>query len=108
MSRAAKAIWPHAPLRVEEILDLYALQWRAEAACRGTDPELWFSAESTTQRAVLEQICSTCPVFTQCLDHAIAYDEKGFWAGTTRIDRHEIVAEETGQQAKYHRYEPKH
>jgi hypothetical protein len=101
-------VWPAESLRVEDIVDLRELQWRRRAACQGTDPDMWFAAESTTERAVLERICSTCPVFTECLDHAIAYDEKGFWAGTTRIDRHEIVAEETGQAPKYHRYEPKH
>lgn len=107
--REARRTWPTEVLRVESLgLDPHELAWRERAGCRGTDPELWFGAESGPEREYLERICSACPVFTECLDHAIAYDEKGFWAGTTRIDRHQILSAETGQPMKYHRYEPKH
>ena len=32
-------------------------------------------------------VCNECPVKTFCLNYALLYNEKGFWAGTTEKDR---------------------
>lgn len=54
-------------------------QWQARAACRGENPELFFpdpSDEHTRARA--QTICATCPVRSECSNHAQPF---GVWAG---------------------------
>lgn len=34
--------------------------------------------------------CKECPVKKQCLDHALKYEEYGYWAGTTANERKEM------------------
>jgi WhiB family redox-sensing transcriptional regulator len=60
--------------------------WRDEAACRsGVDPELFFPVfeaglKLTVRRA--KAICQACPVQSECLDEALAVDEKfGIFGG---------------------------
>ena len=68
------------------------LAWQDDAACRGTDPELWFPSrgDSTTQQ---KAICAGCPVRAQCLEHAIVNVESfGIWGGTSERERRRIRA----------------
>jgi WhiB family redox-sensing transcriptional regulator len=63
--------------------------WRAEAACRGHDPNLFFAQpgeQADTRRA--KAICAECPVVTACLQHAIDNNEVGVWGRTTTSERH--------------------
>lgn len=69
--------------------------WMAEAACRGTDPRLWFpsrdTSEATYERA--RAICDGCNVRDECLAAALANPPKGdvsIWAGTTPPERAEL------------------
>lgn len=64
--------------------------WREHAACQGHTPSLWFPEGGTpgpaTQRAL--QICQSCPVQLQCLEHALALPERhGIWGGMTETER---------------------
>ena len=69
--------------------------WRDHAACRDTDPELFFpdgTAEPALRRiGAAKRICGTCPAQTQCLawalDHGIT---NGVWGGTTEDERRAI------------------
>jgi WhiB family redox-sensing transcriptional regulator len=60
--------------------------WMTEAACKGCDPDLFFSEKAGAgQRfdgAAAEAVCHTCPVEARCLDYAIAnHEHTGVWGG---------------------------
>jgi WhiB family redox-sensing transcriptional regulator len=66
--------------------------WRAVAACRDADPDLFFpiGTGGPARREIDEakRICRTCPAQAQCLawalDHGVT---DGVWGGTTADDR---------------------
>lgn len=57
--------------------------WVKDAACTGTDPDLWFPEPSTDRPLVNPKtICRECPVREQCLDYAMRRKEQfGIWGG---------------------------
>jgi len=66
--------------------------WRADAACRDADPELFFpdgdirSARAQVKMAKL--ICRGCPVSATCLSWALASGQEfGIWGGLTEDER---------------------
>ena len=63
--------------------------WRLRAACRGTDPAVFFpagTAQLDEERA--KALCSSCPVRGRCLDYAIEHHETdGIWGGLNREER---------------------
>lgn len=62
--------------------------WRQEAACRDTDPKLFFpSNNATRQTNAAKAICRGCVCRVQCLEYAIATDSVGIWGGTTDDER---------------------
>jgi len=68
--------------------------WQDNAACRGEDLELFFGPDGERQpdREIRErkakQVCTYCPVRTDCLDYAIDRPEKyGTWAGLNEDER---------------------
>jgi len=69
--------------------------WRDSAACRDTDPNLFFPA-GTTGAAVEEietakALCRTCPVRELCLEFAFqANQEAGIWGGTSEDERRKM------------------
>jgi WhiB family transcriptional regulator, redox-sensing transcriptional regulator len=69
--------------------------WRAEAACRGEDPELFFPAGSTgpalLQIAEAKEVCARCPVRDACLDFALGSGQRfGIWGGLTEDERRSL------------------
>lgn len=73
------------------------LSWQDDAACRGTDPNL-FNPPPQDNRAAewaaaAKAVCARCPVRTACADHAITQREPaGIWGGLTARERKEIRA----------------
>ena len=64
--------------------------WRFRAACRTVDPGLFFPGSGCLSNQA-KQICSTCPVRDQCLNHALTAGEwYGIWGGTTAQERQRI------------------
>jgi WhiB family redox-sensing transcriptional regulator len=71
------------------------VNWRAGAACRDADPDLFFPVGTTglslREIIVAKRVCQACPVQTQCLawalDHGIT---DGVWGGTTEDERRAI------------------
>jgi WhiB family redox-sensing transcriptional regulator len=67
--------------------------WRADAACRDADPELFFPDQGQLpQTARAKEVCAGCVVRGPCLDTALhgplAHDDRhGIFAGTTARDR---------------------
>ena len=69
--------------------------WRAYAACRGADPELFFSdgdiGSSWAQVNRAKLICRGCPVRATCLSWALASgQEAGIWGGLTEDERRRL------------------
>ena len=66
--------------------------WRQSAACRDTDPELFFpvdASESSTGPA--RAVCVTCPVIRDCLTWALAHGvDDGIYGGLTPGERRTI------------------
>jgi len=61
--------------------------WTQQAACRGTETEIFFPANPAEEAEALS-ICASCPVRTQCLDYAIRNRETyGIWGGATPEQR---------------------
>lgn len=70
-------------------------RWRDDAACRGTDPALFFPEHGDTATvATAKSICRTCPAQAQCLEYALqltgAGRVGGVWGGKTARERGRI------------------
>ncbi|WP_420640337.1 WhiB family transcriptional regulator [Candidatus Poriferisocius sp.] len=75
--------------------DADAGDWRCQAACRDTDPDLFFPIGSTGM--ALEQIesakvvCRACAAQAACLEFALATNQdSGVWGGTSEEERRAI------------------
>lgn len=68
---------------------LTSAAWHGQAACRQTDPEMFFARPG--DRAAIEaakRVCSGCPVRDECLRYACDHDDlEGIWGGTTERER---------------------
>lgn len=65
--------------------------WMTDAACRGSDPSLFFLEKHHANLALpmARAICEGCPVVEQCRDYALHHEQHGTWAGITRRERQE-------------------
>ena len=65
--------------------------WRNQAACRDTDPELFFpvgtSGPALAQVTEAKRVCAGCPVLTQCREFALAHQAAGVAGGLTEQER---------------------
>jgi WhiB family transcriptional regulator, redox-sensing transcriptional regulator len=63
--------------------------WQFRGECGNHDPEIFFpfpGDREANNRAVA--ICFTCPVRSQCREHALAAPElSGVWGGMTELER---------------------
>ena len=67
--------------------------WTDQAACRGTDTEIFYPVTPDEEAEALS-ICATCPVRAQCLDYAIRNRENyGIWGGATPEQRRRMRRE---------------
>lgn len=74
-------------------------RWADQAACRDTDPELFFPAsEDVTRRAVARRVaaaktvCASCPVWADCLAWAVQNgQDHGIWGGLTTLERRRLA-----------------
>jgi WhiB family transcriptional regulator, redox-sensing transcriptional regulator len=65
--------------------------WRAAAACREVDIEVFFAVDEASQREAVA-ICESCPVRAACLEHAVtAREQYGVWGGVREQDRKRLV-----------------
>jgi WhiB family redox-sensing transcriptional regulator len=70
-------------------------QWRGLASCARHTPELFFPVGETglggTQIAMAKRICIGCPVRQECLDYALASNQRfGIWGGLTEEERRPV------------------
>jgi WhiB family redox-sensing transcriptional regulator len=69
--------------------------WRSEAACRDTDPDLFFPVGTTGPALVqidsARQVCTECEVREPCLEFALATNQdSGIWGGTSEEERRKL------------------
>jgi WhiB family redox-sensing transcriptional regulator len=57
------------------------LSWQERALCAQTDPEAFFP----------EKVCLSCDVRSECLEYALAHDERfGIWGGLSERERRRL------------------
>jgi WhiB family redox-sensing transcriptional regulator len=69
--------------------------WRQHAACRDTDPDLFFPIGTTgpalEQIEAAKAVCKECEAQAQCLEFALATNqEAGVWGGTSEEERRKL------------------
>jgi WhiB family redox-sensing transcriptional regulator len=65
--------------------------WRADALCAQTDPEVFFP-ERGGSPAAAKAVCRVCPVRVSCLAFALAAGEVfGVWGGLTARERRRLL-----------------
>ena len=69
--------------------------WRVDAACRDTDPDLFFPVGTTgpaiEQIASAKAVCGECDAQAECLEFALATNQdSGVWGGTSEEERRKL------------------
>ena len=87
-----------APERVAVVLPLFGtpledealLGWQDRALCAQTDPEAFFPEKGGSTREA-KKVCSGCEVRAECLEYALANDERfGIWGGLSERERRKL------------------
>jgi WhiB family redox-sensing transcriptional regulator len=66
------------------------VSWQDHANCLGVDPDLFFP-ERGEPCDDAKAVCAGCVVRTQCLEYALAANEKiGIWGGASARERRSI------------------
>lgn len=64
-----------------------AAGWWEQANCLGLDTDSFYP-EQGEPNGTAKRVCARCPVQAQCLEHALATDERyGIWGGTSEHER---------------------
>ena len=74
-------------------LEAEAQSWQERALCAETDPEAFFPEKGGSTREA-KKICTGCEVKAECLEYALANDERfGIWGGLSERERRRIKRE---------------
>ncbi len=78
--------------------------WREQAACRASDPELFFPVGSTgpvlAEIEAATAVCKSCPVRQPCLQFALdTNQDAGIWGGTTEDERRRLRRSRVGHRS---------
>jgi WhiB family transcriptional regulator, redox-sensing transcriptional regulator len=66
------------------------LAWQERALCAQTDPEAFFPEKGGSTREA-KRVCMSCEVRAECLDYALAKDERfGIWGGLSERERRRV------------------
>jgi WhiB family redox-sensing transcriptional regulator len=60
------------------------------AACITADPNLFFPEPGNNYKETIKaakEICASCPIAVQCLQHALTNEYEGIWGATTTRER---------------------
>jgi WhiB family redox-sensing transcriptional regulator len=64
--------------------------WQERALCAQTDPEAFFPEKGGSTREA-KRICQVCEVRDDCLEYALAHDERfGIWGGLSERERRKL------------------
>ena len=77
-------------------LDAEVQSWQERALCAETDPEAFFPEKGGSTREA-KKICTGCEVKAECLEYALANDERfGIWGGLSERERRRLRRGEIG------------
>jgi len=66
------------------------LPWQEEALCAQTEPEAFFPEKGGSTREA-KRICGRCDVRGECLEYALAHEERfGIWGGLSERERRRL------------------
>jgi WhiB family transcriptional regulator, redox-sensing transcriptional regulator len=90
-ARPHLSLVPEAPVAFEpEPEPVSADEWQDRALCAQTDPEAFFPEKGGSTREA-KKICLGCEVRHECLDYALAHDERfGIWGGLSERERRRL------------------
>ena len=76
------------------LVDLFDMneeqEWQDRALCAQTDPEAFFPEKGGSTREA-KRICQVCEVRSECLEYALANDERfGIWGGLSERERRKL------------------
>ena len=72
------------------MIDIAKLPWGDQAKCLQADPETFFPEKGGSTRDA-KAICQGCPVREECLEYALANDERfGIWGGLSERERRRL------------------
>jgi WhiB family redox-sensing transcriptional regulator len=64
--------------------------WQERSLCAQTDPEAFFPEKGGSTREA-KRICTGCEVKSECLEYALANDERfGIWGGLSERERRRL------------------
>ena len=91
IARPRLTVVPDAPVAFEpEPLQPTTDQWQDRALCAQTDPEAFFPEKGGSTREA-KKICLGCEVRHECLEYALAHDERfGIWGGLSERERRRL------------------
>lgn len=77
-------------VHILDVLDDGVLAWQDRALCAQTDPEAFFPEKGGSTREA-KRVCASCEVRAECLDYALANDERfGIWGGLSERERRKM------------------
>jgi len=80
-------------------------EWRRHAACRDTDPDLFFPVGTTgpaiEQIENAKAVCKQCDAQADCLEFALATNQdSGIWGGTSEEERRKLRKQYAARQRR--------
>src|ERR1700742_1008095 len=94
LARPHLTVFPDAPVAFEPEplpeVEVTPDQWQDRALCAQTDPEAFFPEKGGATREA-KKICLGCEVRHECLEYALAHDERfGIWGGLSERERRRL------------------
>jgi len=86
-------------------LTLASDEWRREAECRDTDPDLFFPVGTTgpaiEQIENAKAVCRSCVSPSACLEFALVTNQdSGIWGGTSEEERRKLRRQYVARQRR--------
>lgn len=86
----AVPVWIGLRPGLDDFSDEGELGWQSDALCAQTDPEAFFPEKGGSTRDA-KKVCGACNVKAQCLEYALANDERfGIWGGLSERERRRL------------------
>lgn len=90
VSSSVTAVWIGLRPGLDDFSDEGELGWQSDALCAQTDPEAFFPEKGGSTRDA-KKVCGACNVKSQCLEYALANDERfGIWGGLSERERRRL------------------
>lgn len=92
---------------LESLVSVVWPQWMDRAACADMDQRIFFPEEQGSSFRRAREVCGSCPVADECLEHALEIGETlGIWGGLSPDER-AAVADQRGMRRRRRRiHEP--